>query len=377
MTNQFTIHPIELLEKAPGAINSYNPGHWDFMLSLEARAKEIVNQRDVEKAVSFLADVAFLKQPHRINRNNLINILSNHLDSIRCCLLKLQDIDRLDYEVLEYVAKIPYFGRRGGRSFASALLRLFRPDKYGIIDWRNMAVLAGAHGFDGLISPHFKFMQVTAPQIIKDKGHLLYSQDLYIEYNDILRKLASEYGKSPADVDLILWVYSIEKLPFPSFNTSVAIFDSFTQSLRISSRNNDRKTLNAVVSNYIDQLRSIGNISEQLVRAELKAIFKFILDEFLLFSGHHRNARHKMTILRIKRTLGDVINSEEGEWLLAKWEAWENRVDPSSPSYTGHTNLPGSMLIEGYIIFEDLIPIRKYFESKYCDSSFSSKEDCM
>lgn len=375
MTNQITKNPVELLKKAPGAINSYNPGHWDFMLSLESRAKEIVNQRDVEKAVSFLADVAFLKQPHRINRNNLINILSNHLDSIRCCLLKLQDIDRLDYEVLEYVAKIPYFGRRGGRSFASALLRLLRPDKYGIIDWRNMAVLAGAQGFDGLISPPFEFTKVTAPQIFKEKGHLLYSPDLYIEYNDILRKLASEYGKSPADVDLILWVYSIEQLPFPSFTTSEAIFDSFTQSLRNSSRNMDRRTLTVTVNNYIDQLQSIGNVSEQLVRAELKAIFKFILDEFLLFSENHRNAKHKVTILRIRRTLEEAINSEEGEWLLAKWETWENRVDPSSPSYTGHTNLPGSMVIEGYIILEDLIPIRKYIENKYCDSSFLSKED--
>jgi len=376
--NSITQDLDELLKKATAAIDSYHLGHWDLMRSLEERVKAVVNSGDVETAIPLLADIAYLKQPHKIDRPGLQSILRNYKGTIKTCLDKLQDIDRLDYTTLNYIADIPFFGRRGGRSFASVLLRLLRPDRYGIIDWRNMAVLASAQGFAGLISPPYEFSNIAPSEIIREKGHLLFSQDLYIEYNNILRELSKKYSKFPAEIDLILWVYSIEQLPFPPVTYGMQIFSMlFAQQLSRIHNSSRRDFLGSRVTEYITRLADIGDISPQLVRSELIAIFQFILDEFNSFSSSSKQKfrKHNMTILKIRRTLETSIQFGDGERLLAKWKDWESKVDPSSPSWTGHTNLPADMVMSGYVIFEDLILIRQYFESRYCDISFVPKEE--
>jgi hypothetical protein len=379
MTIQITQNLDDLLARAPEAINSYNPGHWDLMVTCEKRAKQVVDSCDVDEAITFLADVAYLKQPHKIDRANLQAILIGHKDTIKNCLHNLKDIDRLDYSALEHIAKIPFFGRGGGRSFASALLRLFRPDKYGIIDWRNLAVLVGAKGFDGLVIPPFSFSAVTPRQVISEKGHMLFTQDLYIDYNNALRQLAAKYRKWPAEIDLVLWVYSIDRLPFPAIRSGQALFvTSFLQRLQRPGDSARRKNLNSMVEEYINRLNEVGNLSPHLVRGELVAIFQFVLDEFMSFAYRLRTIRHnKIVINNIKATLEAAISSKDSERLLAKWKDWENKVNPASPSYTGHTNLPADMVMNGYVIFEDLAAIRKYFEDRYCDVSFLSKDECL
>lgn len=58
----------ELLAKAPDAVDSYHPGHWELMRDLERRAIDVLHTVDIEKAISFFVDVAFLKQPYEIDR---------------------------------------------------------------------------------------------------------------------------------------------------------------------------------------------------------------------------------------------------------------------------------------------------------------------
>ena len=79
-----------------------------------------------------------------------------------------------------------------------------------------------------------------------------------------------------------------------------------------------------------------------------------------------------MNILRILNALDLGINAKRGEYLLAKWKGWEDMLNPASANYIG-INLPGSMILEGYLVFEDLIPIREYFENHYSDGFFIKK----
>jgi hypothetical protein len=79
-----------------------------------------------------------------------------------------------------------------------------------------------------------------------------------------------------------------------------------------------------------------------------------------------------MNILRILRALDEGITAKRGEYLLTKWKGWEDMLNPGSESYIG-INLPGSMIIENYVVFEDLIPIREYFEKHYSDGSFNRR----
>jgi hypothetical protein len=47
---------------------------------------------------------------------------------------------------------------------------------------------------------------------------------------------------------------------------------------------------------------------------------------------------------------------------------WHGMVDPSSPSWIG-ISLPTEMVLEGYLVFEDFLPVKEYFESNYDPSS--------
>jgi len=80
-------------------------------------------------------------------------------------------------------------------------------------------------------------------------------------------------------------------------------------------------------------------------------------------------------IARILEALDYAISAPKGEYLLSKWRRWEDMVNPSSPNWIG-LDLPTNMLLEGYMIFEDFIPIRQYFEKIYIDGSFEPKQHC-
>jgi hypothetical protein len=366
----------ELLANAPMAVESFYPGHWDLMHDLERRASDILRTPELGKVISFFVDVAFLKQPYRIDRELLASLLSKRTQEIFGCIQALRNIDQLDYQAMEAIAKLPYFGLRGGRAFNSAVVRLVRPEKFAIIDWRNLAVMANASGFSGLISPPVIFPHLSAEIIVSQKSEILFSQKLYIEYNNVIRDIAIEYGIQPSEVDLILWTFSIQKRPFKSYQSPNSLFGSFftlSAQDRKELKYNHGQIVNRRVHSYLSALKDIGYLSRPKVVSELHSIFRFIRDECKVFGQNKGHIRDK--IQHIINDLDTAINSSSGVNLLRKWKTWEDMVNPSSPNWRG-LNLPTDMVLEGYFIFEDLIPIREYFEQRYNDGSFEPRQDC-
>jgi hypothetical protein len=126
--------------------------------------------------------------------------------------------------------------------------------------------------------------------------------------------------------------------------------------------------INALTKTYLRAMDRHDSLSPDEVRNELRTIFKNIRSEC---DAYGRGKRHiRMNILRILNALDQGINAKRGEYLLAKWKGWEDMLNPASPNYIG-INLPGSMILEGYLVFEDLIPIREYFVGKFDDGYFA------
>lgn len=131
-----------------------------------------------------------------------------------------------------------------------------------------------------------------------------------------------------------------------------------------------RSQIDELTNKYLGALDDRDVVSPDEVRNELRTIFKHIRAEC---EAYGRGKRHiQMNILRILNALDQGINAKRGEYLLTKWKGWEDMVNPASPKYIG-INLPGSMIIENYVVFEDLIPIRQYFEKHYCDGAFTKR----
>jgi hypothetical protein len=370
----------DILTRAPVAVNSYHPGHWDLLSRLEKEAQDVLSSRSVEAAISFLTDIAFLKQPYQFDhfrKARLRSRLSEHSTYIIAAIEALSEIRTQDYAAMIVLAKVPYFGINGGRAYNSAVMRLVCPERFAIIDWRNLAVLAGAYGFEGLVDPPVVFSCFDKATIIKEKGHLLCTQDVYEQYNNIIRELAGCCGLRAADVDLILWTYSIDRKPFLGYQEQASMFQQmFSKLLRLDSKARLReKNLNERITNltksYISALKDIGWLPPEKIRNELRALFSVIRDEC---EAYGRNKPWLgLKIKKITRALDVGIKARTGERLLAHWRRWENMLDPASSNYI-RIGLPGSMIMEGYLVFEQLIPIREYFEQKYRDSSFEPAE---
>ena len=148
-----------LLADAPRAVESFHPGHWDLTLELEYRAPEIIARKEVNSAASFLSDVVFLKRPHTTDRALVKEAVLAFPAAVMDALNALSCVAELGYAAMDELSKVPFFGRGGGRSFNSAVLRLACPRFFGIVDWRNVAVLCGSPGFEGLVTPRVTFEQ--------------------------------------------------------------------------------------------------------------------------------------------------------------------------------------------------------------------------
>jgi hypothetical protein len=162
----------QMLGCAPEAVESFSPGHWELLCRLERDACEVVRQRDLAKAVSFFVDVAYAKRPHTTDREKARQALEACPVEVSAALKALAQAHELDYEAMEVVARLPFFGRHGGRSFNSAVLRLVCPEFFGIVDWRNVAVLCGVPGFEGLVRPAMVFPQFSQKEILDKRGYL-------------------------------------------------------------------------------------------------------------------------------------------------------------------------------------------------------------
>jgi hypothetical protein len=131
-----------------------------------------------------------------------------------------------------------------------------------------------------------------------------------------------------------------------------------------------RLQIDELMAKYLRALDDMGSLVPDQVRAELQGIFKGIRTECETYGRGKRQIR--MNILRILNALDQGINAKRGEYLLAKWKGWEDMLNPAAQNYIG-INLPGSMILEGYLVFEDLIPIREYYDTHYSDGFFNRR----
>jgi hypothetical protein len=100
---------------------------------------------------------------------------------------------------------------------ASAILRFLWPEDYGVVDWRNWMVLS-----------NFRYKFLENPPLsklgdsFKEYRECVIDKKQYVEYNGTLRKIRDEvaFTNRVADIDLALWAYSIEIVPFNESYTS-------------------------------------------------------------------------------------------------------------------------------------------------------------
>lgn len=353
-----------LLRAAPHAVDSFAPGHWELMSRLERSAPEVVARRDVLEAAGFLAEVSYLKRPHTIDQNTVRRALLDCPQELSAALDALARVEELDYAAMEVVARLPGFGRSGGRSFNSAVFRLVRPGGFGIIDWRNVAVLCCSPGFEGLVKPRAVFRQFSPEAVVLERGHLPFTPDVYRQYNDALRSLAGAHRLRVADVDLILWTYSIQQQAFPRFTLPLMRSTISTQGIdRESLRRDHHPLASQLVATYLARLRETGYLSREQVSAELCAVFALIRDECEAF-GRTKRGKFKDRVARVVMTLTEAIASGQPARLIAQWQRWQDMVDPASPGWIG-ISLPSEMILGGFLVLEDFIPVKQYIESYY------------
>lgn len=382
-TPEFQINPKSILLEAPQLVNSFCEGHWELMLRLKNDARDILSNQisgeDIPKIKSFLQEVVYLKRPH-----NCFPELSSRLDKSEEEILKafdsIRNVSRLDYKVFDSISKIPYFGLHGGRSFASAIMRLCIPRDFGIIDWRNLAVLGGCGNFKGLFDKSLTFDHISCEEILNKRGFIFFDDSLYREYNNILRLLADDYEMQCSEVDLVIWVYSLQKESPIKASVRITLFDSvFVSAIDLnrgiihSDLSNKKSIVDSAIQKYLSRMMDDGFQMDDALLAELSSIFKFIANECKRFSQKKaKTTRHKSRLKDIYDSLITLAKSKKGENILAKWHEWENKLSPGSTSYA-HLNLPTDMILNGYLVLEDLVAIRQWFQEKYVDGSFEPR----
>jgi hypothetical protein len=137
-----------------------------------------------------------------VDRDDVRKSLNRYPVELVKSLSAIQRIDDLDYGAMDALATLPWFGRNGGRAFNSAVLKLARPQSFGIIDWRNLAVIMGAPGFEGLLEQPLTFSEFSTRELLEQRGTLKFTQPIYEHYNNALRELAARYGRLAAEIDL-------------------------------------------------------------------------------------------------------------------------------------------------------------------------------
>jgi len=164
----------------------------------------------------FLMQVGYWKMPRQrashqsnVNRNTDSDILRTF-----DMLAKTSE----DAERIEICTGLYGFGKGTKQTrMASTILRFLWPGGYGVIDWRNWAVLSNCeHTF--LAEP----LLPTIGGARTDLQHAIYDVPMYLEYLNVLRGILLDLGvERVADVDLALCSYSAEIWPFPSLEESL------------------------------------------------------------------------------------------------------------------------------------------------------------
>ena len=342
------------------------------MERLERQAKTALADGNVAKAADFLVDVAFLKQPYRVDRRVVREQIAEHPDKIRLAIHALDRVRELDYRAMDALAKVPWFGLGGGRAFNSAVMRFVHPESFGIIDWRNLAVIMGVTGFDGLIDPTVRFANLSSEEVLTQKGHLTLTQAVYEKYNDALRILAKRHSRKVSEIDLAMWTYSIRRQPFRAGGVCdgnhAFVVKASDRTMLLQDHNHFAGRL---VQDYLAGLSDFGCLSRQRVTGALRDIFALIRNECALY-GRSKRGRLREKVNQVVSALDQAIAQPDLDRFQTLWKRWHGMVDPASPTWIG-ISLPTEMVLEGYLVFEDFLPVKEYFESHYVPDSLEPR----
>jgi len=165
---------------------------------------------DPKELKDFLIKIGEWKMP-RQKESHAVNVNKNTDQAIINTFQKLSQATD-DLSRINICTGIAGFGKTTGQTrMASTILRFIWPEDYGVIDWRNWAVLSNCE-YSFLSNP-------LLPKKSNGKNGLreaMYGASDFVQYVSVLRQLRPCLGlQNVADVDLALYGYSAKIWPFP------------------------------------------------------------------------------------------------------------------------------------------------------------------
>jgi len=164
--------------------------------------------------VDFLKSVVSWKMPHR--KADVVGMVSVNSDrEIISAFGRLRDpslneqVGPVDRANVEAITTLRGFQVR----MASAVLRHLWPSFYGVLDWRNWALLSNSEGYY-LEKPLLDKLANTLKEL--REAHDLFTVERYIQYLDVLRRAGKDlFGTEakPSEVDLAIWALSWVHIP--------------------------------------------------------------------------------------------------------------------------------------------------------------------
>ena len=115
---------------------------------------------------------------------------------------------------------------------------------------------------------------------------------------------------------------------------------------------------------YIAGLSEASGLSSITAIDELCSVFAFVRDECNSYAQTVPRVRQRAK--RVIDALDSAIESRSLTRLLSLWGRWNDFVNPASRSWIG-IDLPGSMVLGGFMILEDFLEVKPFFER--CGSS--------
>ena len=115
-----------------------------------------------------------------------------------------------------------------------------------------------------------------------------------------------------------------------------------------------------ILDTYVTGLAEPDEICFTALVDELCAVFALIQNEALLYARNKRPLVRER-VMRVVNAFELTVKSRNLERLSGLWNYWNDLIDTSSPTYIG-IDLPGSMLMEGYMVLEDFLELEKLVE---------------
>lgn len=240
----------------------------DFTIGMEqlgASVRDSMERRHFEPASlrHFLIQVGYWKMPRQLASHQSNVNRNTESDILRTFDMLAQTSE--DAKRIEICTGVWGFGKGTKQTrMASAILRFLWPDKYGVIDWRNWAVLSNCE--------HTFLSEPFLPTIGGSRTDLrsaVYDVPMYLAYLNVLRGILSNLNlERVADVDLALYSYSAEIWPFPRLEESLW----FELESKVEESNQKQLPLHKIYETYWKEWEYLENLPLH-IQKELKIAF--------------------------------------------------------------------------------------------------------